>query len=61
MKTSSIIATALFVGSAGIIAAALFVPNKGTRARNKIIRKGNLYKDYLMDKFYDFADSVSHP
>lgn len=61
MKTSSIIVTTLFVSAAGVIVVALFAPGKDSKARNKIARKGKLYKDYLMDKFYDFADSVSHP
>ena len=61
MKTSSIIFTSLFVGTAGAIAATLFAPDKGINTRNKMARKGKLYKDYLVDNIYNFADSVSHP
>jgi gas vesicle protein len=61
MRMSSIIVTTLFIGTAGIIAGTLFVPGKGSKTRNKMARKGKLYKDYLLDNFYDFADSVSHP
>jgi hypothetical protein len=61
MKSSTIIVTTLFVGAAGIIVAALFAAGKDTRATNKITRKGKLYKDYVIDKFYDFSDFVLHP
>jgi gas vesicle protein len=61
MKTSSIILTALFAGAAGVTAVTLFAPGKGSKRRSKMARKGKLYKDYLMDNIYDFADSVSHP
>ena len=59
MKKSSIVATVLFVGAAGVITAALLTAGKGSSTRNRMTRKGKLYKDYLMDKFYDFSDSVS--
>ena len=61
MKTSSILVTTLLVGAAGVIAAALFATGKDSKKTKKISRKGKLYKDYLMDNLYDFADSVSHP
>ena len=60
-KTSSIIMTALFTGAAGAIAGILFAPEKGSNTRSKLARKGKLYNDYLVDKFHDLADSVSHP
>jgi len=49
------------VGAAGVIAASLFATGKDSKATNKIARKGKLYKDFLMDNFHDFADSVAHP
>lgn len=61
MKISSIIITSLFAGAAGAIAGTLFAPDKGTKTRNKMAKKGQEYKDYLLDNFYDIADSVSHP
>lgn len=61
MKTSSIIVTALCVGAGGVIAGTLFATGRGSKMRNKMARKGKLYKDYLMDKFYDYADSIPHP
>jgi len=60
MKTSSIIVTTLIVSATCVILAALFALDKGSKASNKITRKGKLYRDYLMDNLYDFANSVSH-
>ncbi len=61
MKTSSMILTTLFVGAGGVLAGTLLAPGKGTKTRRKVARKARLYKDYLVDNFYDFADSISHP
>lgn len=61
MKISSIIITTLFAGATGVIAGTLFAPGKGSKTRNKITRKGQEYREYLVDNFNDFADSVSHP
>jgi len=49
------------VGAAVVIVATLFAPGKASETRNKITRKGKLYRDYMMDNFHDFADSVTHP
>lgn len=61
MKISSIIITGLFAGAAGAIAGTLFAPGKGTKTRNRIAKKGQEYKDYLVDNYNDLADTVSHP
>ena len=61
MKTSTIIVTTLFVGAAGIIVAALSTTDRDSRANNRISRKGLLYKDYIMDKLYDYTDMILHP
>ena len=46
MKISSMIITGLFVGAAGAIAASIFASDKASKTRNKMTRKGKLYKDY---------------
>lgn len=61
MKTSSIIITGLFVGAAGAIAATLFAPDKGAKTRSRIAKKGQEYRDYLLENYDDLADSVLHP
>ncbi len=61
MKFSTVIGTTILAGTAGLIAGTLFAPGKGKKTRKKIVRKGKLYKDFLVDNMYDFADSVSHP
>lgn len=61
MKISSIIMTALIVGAGGVIAATLFAPGKGSKTGSRLVRKGQEYKDYLLDNFSEFTDLVSHP
>lgn len=61
MKISSIIITGLFAGAAGAIAGTLFAPGKGTKTRSKIAKKGQAYRDFLVDNYNDLADTVSHP
>lgn len=61
MKTTSIVITTLLIGATGVIAGTLFAPNKGSRTRNRIAKKGQGYKDYLVDNINDLSETVSHP
>ncbi|MFU8861733.1 MAG: hypothetical protein ACNA8K_15050 [Cyclonatronaceae bacterium] len=56
MKLSFIIVTTLIVAATGVIAGVVFSSGNGS-----ITRKTKLYRDSLIDNFYDFADLVSHP
>jgi len=57
MKISTFIAAAVVAGAAGVITGTYFTSGK----RSDVARKGKLNKDYLIDNFYNSADSVSHP
>lgn len=61
MKISSFILASLFAGAGGAIAGTLFAPNKGSKTRSKIAKKGHEYTDYLVNNFNEMTDSVSHP
>lgn len=61
MRISSIIVSSLLVGAAGVLAGTLFAPDKGSKTRGKIAKKGEEYKDYLLDNYDDIADSISRP
>ena len=61
MKISAVILTSLFVGAAGAITAILFAPDKGKKTREKIAKRGQEYKEYVIDNYNDLAESVAHP
>lgn len=60
MKALKIITTALGATVFGIAIGVLFAPNKGSKTRKKISRKGHDYADYLSDGFDDMIDFISH-
>lgn len=60
MNTSSIIAAALFTGAVGTIAGILWAPQKGSKARKKVAKKGQQYKDYMQDHYADLGNSGYH-
>ncbi|MEX2351350.1 MAG: YtxH domain-containing protein [Balneolaceae bacterium] len=61
MKITSVIITSLLFGAAGALVGTLFAPGKGSKTRSKITKKGQVYKDYLLDNYHDIANSVTHP
>lgn len=61
MKIKSIITVTLFLGATGIIAGALFAPRKGAKRRSLIARRGQKFRDYIVDNYNDLSDAVSHP
>lgn len=60
MKTDKVILGVLGGLAAGAIMGILFAPDKGTKTRKKIKRKGNEYADEIMDKFDTALDTISN-
>jgi gas vesicle protein len=60
MNAFKIITTTLGATVIGIALGILFAPNKGSRTRREISRKGHEYADYITDGFDDMIDNVSH-
>lgn len=61
MRISSIIVTAFISGAVGAIAGILLAPEKGAKSRKEIAKKGQNYKEYLLENINDFTNSVMHP
>lgn len=61
MRTTTFILSTILVGVAGALAGTLFAPSKGSNTREKIAKKSQEYKDYLVDNFNEIAGSISHP
>jgi gas vesicle protein len=56
MKTLTVITVTLGATVIGAALGVLFAPNKGTKTRNRISRKGHEFADYLTDGFDDMMD-----
>jgi gas vesicle protein len=61
MKISAVLVTSLFVAAAGAITAILFAPDKGKKTREKLAKRGQEYKEYVVDNYNDLVETVAHP
>ena len=59
MKTNSSILGILGAAAAGVASGMLFAPDKGTKKRKKLAKKGKDYSSELRDKFGNIIDSAS--
>lgn len=59
MNTGKVLLGVLAGVAAGAILGVLFAPDKGTRTRQKITKKGEDYADDLKEKFDDFLGSIT--
>ena len=61
MKTLKIITVTFGATVLGVALGVLFAPNKGSKTRRNISRKGHDYAEYFTDGFDDMIDLVVHP
>lgn len=59
MKSGNVVLGVLAGLAAGALMGILFAPEKGSKTRKQIMRKGDDYADELKEKFDDIIDSVS--
>ena len=59
MSTGKVVLGVLAGVAAGAAIGILFAPDKGSKTRRKIIKKGKHYKDELGDKFDEFIESIT--
>lgn len=59
MSTGKVFLGVLAGVAAGAALGILFAPEKGSKTRRKILKKGEDYIDSLKDKFNDFRDDIS--
>jgi len=59
MRTGKVLLGVLAGVAAGALMGILFAPEKGSKTRKKIMRKGQDYADELKEKFEEVVDQVT--
>jgi len=59
MNTGRVFLGLLAGVAAGVLAGLLFAPAKGSETREKILKKGEYYKDAVKEEFNDLLDVIT--
>lgn len=58
MKAKNVLLTVLISAAAGAAAGILFAPEKGSRTRRELTKRGRDFSDLARDEFEDFVDQM---
>lgn len=58
MKAKNVMLTVLISAAAGAAAGILFAPEKGSRTRRELTKRGRDFSDLARDEFEDFLDQM---